>query len=341
MRFSKRTASALALVLAVASARGDELRPRKPLGEHKEGVHCLAFSPDGKTLASGSYRFDEREHRREGEVRLWDLTAGKLRREFVGHTDPIQAIAFSRDGKVLATGGGDYSVKLWDTEGKELASFGPLTDTVNRVAFSPNGKRLAAAGSYEAWLWDVAGRKQLSSFRHHANGYPAAFSLDLKTLAAPCHQDMDLWDLSSGKLRLTLPDHHGRAGHAAFSPDGKTVAVAIGRAERPTRYVGEVKLWDAVTGKEGATFRGHGSHVWALQFTPDGRALALLTAQELHAAKELRIIDSTTGRLRARVPFSIKGDPSCLAFSRDGKVLAVGGWNGQLRLWDIVLSKGQ
>jgi WD40 repeat protein len=332
----------LALLAPAGTGHAQVLKPRATLAGHGEDVKCLAFSPDGKALASASRGYDREQALRNprdfvwGEVKVWDVATGKERLGFRGHKDGIEAIAFSPDGRTLATGSSDGSVRLWEAgTGEEVASFEHL-DQIRNLAFSPDGKTLAAASPGAAWLWDVAGRKELRSFKRPVQGYNPAFSPDGKTLAASCHQDMDLWDLTTGKERLTLADHRGYAACAAFSPDGKAVAVASNRDEGYGKLVAEVKVWEAATGKERATFRVQLGGVSGVLFSPDGKALALLGVKGLYSTSEVKMIDAATGRALATPTFKEdKKRPMCMAFGPDGQVFAVGCLDGTVQLWDF------
>jgi len=138
-------------------------------------VFSVAFSPDGKTLASGS---------RDAPVKLWDIATGLELRSFEGHENTVRSVAFSPDGKIVASGSFDKQVKLWDiTNGKELRTFNGHTETVHAVAFSPDGKTLASGSADETIkLWDVATGKLLQTLQALTTVRTLTFSNDGRML---------------------------------------------------------------------------------------------------------------------------------------------------------------
>ena len=228
---------------------------------HSDKVDSVAFSPDGKMLASGSW--DE-------TVKVWDVQTGALKLTITGHCNVVDSVAFSPDGKTLAIGCYDKTIKLWDMQTVALKqTLTGHSDQVVSVAFSPDGKTLAS-GSFDDTikLWDV----QTGALMHTLTGFrgwvfSVAFSLDGKMLASGSHDGtIKLWDVQTGALKQTLTGHSSGVESVAFSPDGKTFA--SGSRDNT------VKLWDVQTGSLKQTLTGHDDMVESIAFSPDGKTLA-------------------------------------------------------------------
>ncbi|WP_225823776.1 trypsin-like peptidase domain-containing protein [Streptomyces naphthomycinicus] len=288
---------------------------RRRLVVHTREVYSVAFSPDGRTLATGSI---------DHTARLRDMATGKTRIILTGHTGPVWSVAFSPDGRTLATASQDRTVRLWDVAtGKTRRILTGHHDWVSWVAFSRDGRTLATASKdHTARLWDVAtGKTRIVLKGHHNWVYSVAFSPDGRTLAtASKDHTARLWDVATGKPRTTLTGHTDEVWAVQFSPDGRTLAT--GSSDQT------VRLWNLATGKF-ITLTGHTAQAWAVAFSPDGRTLVTASADET-----VRLWDVATGKTRTTLT-GHTGEVEAVAFSRDGRTLATASDDKTVRLWDL------
>ena len=201
-----------------------------------------------------------------------------------GHTNGVFHVAYSPDGKLLATSSKDHTVKLWDAaSGKEVRALKGHANDVYSTAFRPDGKVLASASEDKTIrLWEVATGKELQVLRGHSGDvYGLAFSPEGKVLASgSMDHEVRLWDAGTGKELRVLRGHGSRVCTVAFSPDGKRLASACGTPSSGSAEAGgEVKVWGLPAGRELLSFQAHRTPTWGLAFSRDGARLATVSGK--------------------------------------------------------------
>jgi WD40 repeat protein/formylglycine-generating enzyme required for sulfatase activity len=307
--------------VAISLTAGEQARPpqvRATLQGHQEQVWSLAFSPDGRILASASG---------DQSVKMWDVATGKELAAFRHEAEGVRfarSVAFRRDGKILASSDEERNIKLVDVASRKESAILKLPgpDDAAAIAFTPDNKTLLISGE-AITLLDVVARKERATLKGHTKEVRSlAISADGKNLVT-CSLDktVRLWDMPSGKLLAVLDKHRREVWSVAITADGKTIA--SGSAD------GTVILWDTATGRQVASLKGHKSVVPALAFSPDGKTLASggwdrsVKLWDVASGKEGPTLKSTK-------------QVWALAWSPDGKTLAVGHGEGAIKLWDLV-----
>ncbi|NEQ21583.1 MAG: hypothetical protein F6K28_20675, partial [Microcoleus sp. SIO2G3] len=325
-------------------------------------IVSVAFSPDGKLLATGDV---------VGQVRLWQVVDGQQVLTFQGHTNWVSSIAFSPDGQLLAVSGSSEStVKLWEVNTGQCVRILPgHTDWVSSVVFSQDGQRLASSGDDSTVrLWEVSTGQCLHILQGHTDKvWSVAFSSDGQTLASSSDdKTVRLWEVNTGQCLYILQGHSNLVRSVAFSPDGQTLAsgssdstvklweVSTGQCLKAIQANDEirtiafspdgqtlasgsddstVRLWEVSTGQCLLILQGHNHRVRSVVFSPDGQTLAsgsddrTVRLWEVSTGQCLRILQGHSNRVRS------------VAFSLDDQLIASGSGDQMVRLWEV--STGQ
>ena len=225
----------------------------------KGSIDEIQYSPDGTRLAVAS----------SIGIWLYDTTTYDEIALLTGHAGSVNSVAFSPDGRTIASGDDDRIVRLWDAvTGEHIRTLEGHRSWVGSVSFSPDGNTLASGDGVDIRVWDAATGEHIRTIEGHTDWVSSvAFSPDGRTLASGSNDgSIHLWDAATGRHIRTLEGHAGSVDSVVYSPDGRTLASGSWDAT--------IRLWDAVNGEHIRTLEGHTGQVLSVSFSPDGRTLA-------------------------------------------------------------------
>jgi WD40 repeat protein len=296
---------------------------------HSDYVSAVAWSPDGKRIASASG---------DHTVQVWDAVGGGHVLTFRSHSSDVACLSWSPDGKYIVSGSIDGKIYVWDaTSGNHMYTYSGHSDTVFDVAWSPNGSRIASAsndGSVQIWdaftgMHVISHISPLSSRLRRAPWNTVAWSPDSKHIAIGGAGDAVVLDATTGNVSGYYGYHGGSIHSLAWSPDG--VYLAIGRDDTT------VQVWDVARTSNVYTYMGHSTDVLTVAWSPDGKRIASGDASGL-----VLVWDAFTGNhvytYRGHADyypghFTSGQAVDSVAWSPDGKYIASGSADKTVQVW--------
>ena len=252
-------------------------------GNHKmtltNGGRSVMYSPDGRTLSSGGT--------------LWDAETGNHKMTLAGSEGYDYSVVFSPDGHALA-GGGPNGIRIWDAEtGRQKLTLDRPVPGIRSVAYSPDGNQLAVGNNLGVWLYNLRSETEVGLLTGHTREVlSVAYSPDGRTLASAggyFDNTVRLWDVATGKHKHTFTDHVGEVTAVVYSPNGCTLAGVGGYVDQT------IRLWDTETGEHKHTLAGHIDDVYSAAFSPDGSTLVSGSRDETILLWDITPYFSTNG----------------------------------------------
>ncbi len=288
---------------------------------HSDWVWSLAWSPDGRRIASASG---------DQTAQVWDATSGDHLIRYTGHTDSVYSLAWSSGSGRVASGSNDKTVQVWNPDfGDHFYTYTGHKGWVWSVAWSPDGTRIASAGGDNtAQVWNAVDGGHAYVYRgHSAPVHAVAWSPDGKHIAsASADGTVQVWDAAYGIHIYTFQPLFTSIWSVAWSPDGKRIAAACDNKT--------VQVWDAANGDHLFVYYGHTDFVYAVAWSPDGKRLASAGDD-----KTVQVWDATgddTGVTNGSLIYKYTGHSASVrtvAWSPDSKLIASGSWDKTVRVW--------
>jgi WD40 repeat protein/serine/threonine protein kinase len=300
---------------------GEDGRVLAVLVEQKTQLMQIAFSADGARLATIGTGSEE------SRIRLWQSSTGKLIATMPGHTNSVNSLAFSSDGKKLASASYDQTARLWDAEtGRHFAVLRGHTGQLFSATFSREGSRLVtSSGDSTLRYWNVESGELITVLRGHRGGLgQPEFNADNSRLVSPStDRTLRIWDMTLAERNGLLRGHTQHLYDVAFRADGKQVATSA--------WDGTARLWDPDTGKQVGLFRRDLNIMSSVAYSPDGKRIA--TANRERGVNVWNVAGGASEYFWPGNMGTWRGDGRA-EFSPDGKLVAAGSAAGPVRLWN-------
>ena len=317
---------------ATSTARSSPTTPPPPRGTvivtyrgHHDFLNTVAWSPDGKRIASGSGN-----NNGDYTVQVWDAVSGALSVTYSRHSANVYSVAWSPDGKHMVSGSQDFTAQVWDaSSGNYVLQYSGHSDAVYTVAWSPDGKHIASAGRDDTvQVWDASSGNYVLTYSGHSDAvYTVAWSPDGKHIASAGRDDTaQIWDAASASNTYTYTNHRSFIHSALWSKNSARIASASG--DDQADLDNSVQVWDALSGGNRVTYTGHPKPVIAVAWSPDNTRIASASLDQT-----IQVWQASNGAQALTLRGHSKG-VGAVAWSPNGKYIASGSYDNTVNIWD-------
>lgn len=290
----------LTIILLLIGGGFAQAQPIRELSGHLAPVYAVAFSPDGRRLATGSF---------DRHIKVWDAATGQLKRTLTGHPVKVVALAWSPDGERLASADVAGEVRLWDLQRKTFRRLKGHEGCVYAVAFSPDSRRLVTCGhDRKVRVWEVGQASPVLTLGPHSGPLYAVAANSQRLAVGGLDGTIHLYDLATGAAGGELSGHQDAVYSLTFTPGGGLVS---GSGDR------SIRVWDLATGKQRAQLAGHREAVYQVGCTAESHRLVSAGTDGL-----MVVWDADSGQ--ALQSHRFPGKALCAAVAADGARIAVG-----------------
>lgn len=287
-------------------------------------ISCIAYSPDGKYIASGSRSISLLSDSGEFEINIWSILDGKSNGHLVGHHNGIRSISFDKTGNRLVSADSKGGIRIWSIENMKEIKFIDSGDWINSICFTPDNKFILAEYSYAKMIkiWDSESGELITTIPTNIQIGKMDISPDGSKIALSCYKKIQIWSLISRKELVSVDDNSVNGFGIKYSNDGKKLAVGLGN--------GDIKVFDPENLTLKYTFQGHFKPVLSISFSKDNKYLISGSSDQMIKLWSLKTQKELKSLLNEH-----KGIVNSVVFSPVSNSFASAGEDKQIKVWNI------
>jgi WD40 repeat protein len=296
----------------------------KTLTGQTNPISAIAYSPDGKYIASGSRSINVFSPSGDYEIIIWNNSVGEIFSHLKGHKSPITSLSYDKRGKRIVSSDQDGEILIWNTDSMKVTKRIKGGDLIRTICFTPDGKFIIGEYSYAklVGIWDSETGNIVATFPIDIQIGSMDISPDGTKIALACYKKIQIWSLISRKLIISIDEDSSNGFGIKYSKDGENLAVGLGN--------GEIKLFESINLKLKYTFQGHFKPVLSISFSKDNKLIVsgssdqMIKLWDLNSKKEIKSLLNEH-----------KGTVNAVDFSPVSNTFATAGDDKKIHIWKI------